>query len=42
MGNIDLKLSLFENGVQERADVIDRFKTKGFPNTAMRQYHSYE
>ena len=42
IGNMDLKLGLFENGESERKDIIDRFNTKGYPNKARKFYHRYE
>lgn len=42
IGNIDLKLSNLESGVDERRDIIDRFNSKGFPNKAIGNYYRYE
>jgi len=42
IGNIDLKLGIFENGESERKELIDRFNTKGYPNKAIKFYHRYE
>jgi len=42
IGTTDLKLSIFENGENERKEVIDRFNSKGFANKARRFYHRYE
>jgi hypothetical protein len=42
IGNVDLKLSIFENGESERKEVIDRFNSKGYPNKARKFYHRYE
>ena len=42
IGNMDLKLNIFENGENERREVIERFNSKGFANKARRFYHRYE
>jgi hypothetical protein len=42
IGSIDLKLDNIQDGETMRADIIDRFKTKGYPNTAMNRYYTYE
>ena len=42
MGNMDLRLGIFENGESERRDLIEKFNTRGFANKARRFYHRYE
>jgi hypothetical protein len=42
IGNVDLKLSLFESGESDRKEVIDRFNSKGYPNKAGTGYYRYE
>lgn len=40
--NIDLKLDLFASGVQDREAIIQRFGTKGYPNTSLNRVYTYE
>lgn len=42
IGNVDLKLGIFENGESERKEIIDRFNTKGYPNKSRKFYYRYE
>jgi hypothetical protein len=42
IGNVDLKLSLFESGESDRKEVIDRFNSKGYPNKAGKFTRRYE
>jgi hypothetical protein len=42
IGNIDLKLNIFEAGEDQRKDIIEKFRTQGYPNKARAFYHRYE
>lgn len=42
VGNIELKLDQLSNGVSMREEIINRFKSKGYPNTAINHYYTYE
>jgi len=42
IGTIDLKLDNIQNGESGRAEVIDRFNSKGYPNKALTHYYRYE